>query len=116
VLILTRDEAIGHPHDVIAVPTTRTSRGLKTEVEIGPDDWRAGPERRTPRRSRGVRESFLSQMRRACEAERQAPPQQRLGAAIDALLDFPRRRDHRHSAQADRLSAAQSSMRFNSRP
>jgi mRNA interferase MazF len=38
VLILTRNEAISHLHDVIAVPTTRTARGLETEVEIGPDD------------------------------------------------------------------------------
>jgi mRNA interferase MazF len=35
VLILTRDEAIGRVHDVIAVPATGTIRNLDTEVEIG---------------------------------------------------------------------------------
>lgn len=35
VLILTRDEAIGRVHDVIAVPATGTIRNLDTEIEIG---------------------------------------------------------------------------------
>jgi mRNA interferase MazF len=38
VLILTRDEAIGRVHDVIAVPTTGIIRNLDTEVEIGVAD------------------------------------------------------------------------------
>lgn len=38
VLILTRDEAIGRVHDVIAVPATGTIRNLDTEVEIGVAD------------------------------------------------------------------------------
>lgn len=38
VLILTRDEAIGRVHDVIAVPATGTIRNLDTEIEIGIDD------------------------------------------------------------------------------
>lgn len=38
VLILTRDEAIGRVHDVIAIPATGTIRRLDTEVEIGVAD------------------------------------------------------------------------------
>ena len=38
VLILTRDEAIGRVHDVIAVPATGTIRNLDTEIEIGVAD------------------------------------------------------------------------------
>lgn len=38
VLILTRDEAIGRVHDVIAVPATGTIRNLDTEIGIGIDD------------------------------------------------------------------------------
>jgi len=38
VLILTRDEAIGRVHDVIAVPATGTIRNLDTEIEIGTAD------------------------------------------------------------------------------
>lgn len=37
-LILTRDEAIDHVFDVIAVPATGTIRGVRTEVQIGVAD------------------------------------------------------------------------------
>ena len=38
VLILTRDEVIGHLNEVIVVPATRTIRSLTTEVVLTPDD------------------------------------------------------------------------------
>jgi mRNA interferase MazF len=37
-LILTRDAAIPVLNQVIAVPATRTIRGIPTEVPLGPDD------------------------------------------------------------------------------
>lgn len=37
-LILTRDEAIPVLNQVLAVPATRTIRGIPTEVLLGPDD------------------------------------------------------------------------------
>ena len=37
-LILTRDEAIAVMHQVLAVPATRTVRGIPTEVELGRED------------------------------------------------------------------------------
>lgn len=37
-LILTRDEAIAVMHLVLAVPATRTVRGIPTEVELGRED------------------------------------------------------------------------------
>lgn len=37
-LILTRDAAIAPLEQVLGVPTTRTIRGVATEVEVGPDD------------------------------------------------------------------------------
>lgn len=38
VLILTRDEVIDYLNEIIAVPITRTIRGLATEVVLTPDD------------------------------------------------------------------------------
>jgi mRNA interferase MazF len=38
VLILTRDEAIEGVFDLMAVPATKTIRGIPTEVEIGAAD------------------------------------------------------------------------------
>lgn len=38
VLILTRDEVIDYLNEIIAVPVTRTIRGLATEVALTPDD------------------------------------------------------------------------------
>ena len=37
-LVLTRDAAIGALTRVVGVPTTRTVRGIATEVELGPED------------------------------------------------------------------------------
>lgn len=37
-LILTRDAAISVLNQVLAVPATRTIRGIPTEVPLGPDD------------------------------------------------------------------------------
>lgn len=37
-LILTRDAAIPVLNQVLAVPATRTIRGIPTEVSLGPDD------------------------------------------------------------------------------
>ena len=37
-LVLTRDAAIPVLRSVIAVPATRTVRGILTEVELGPED------------------------------------------------------------------------------
>jgi len=37
-LVLTRDAAIPVLRSVIAVPVTRTVRGIVTEVELGPED------------------------------------------------------------------------------
>jgi mRNA interferase MazF len=37
-LVLTRDAAIDRLRTVLGVPTTRTIRGIPSEVEIGPDD------------------------------------------------------------------------------
>lgn len=37
-LILTRDTAIPKLTSVLAVPATRTIRGIPTEVELGPED------------------------------------------------------------------------------
>lgn len=36
-LILTRDEVISLLNQVLAVPATRTIRGIPTEVALGPD-------------------------------------------------------------------------------
>jgi len=36
-LILTRDEVIPLLNQVLAVPATRTTRGIPTEVALGPD-------------------------------------------------------------------------------
>jgi mRNA interferase MazF len=38
VLLLTRDEVAPHLHEIIAVPTTRTMRGLQTEVILTEED------------------------------------------------------------------------------
>lgn len=38
VLILTRDEVIDRLNEIIAVPVTRTIRGLSTEVILTPED------------------------------------------------------------------------------
>jgi mRNA-degrading endonuclease toxin of MazEF toxin-antitoxin module len=38
VLILTREDAIGRLHDVIAMPATGARRSWLTEVEAGPED------------------------------------------------------------------------------
>ena len=37
VLVLTRQEVIGHLHSVIVAPITTTIRGIPTEVVIGPE-------------------------------------------------------------------------------
>ena len=37
-LVLTRDPAVPVLYSVIAVPATRTARGIATEVPLGPDD------------------------------------------------------------------------------
>lgn len=37
-LILTRDEVVPVVNQVLAVPATRTIRGIPTEVALGPDD------------------------------------------------------------------------------
>ena len=37
-LVLTRDPAIERLRTVLGVPTTRTIRGIPSEVELGPDD------------------------------------------------------------------------------
>lgn len=37
-LVMTRDEAIGSLSEVFVVLATTTIRGLRTEVELGPDD------------------------------------------------------------------------------
>jgi len=37
-LVLTRDEVIPLLNQVLAVPATRTIRGIPTEVRLGPDD------------------------------------------------------------------------------
>lgn len=38
VLVLTRDEVIGHLNETIVVPVTRTIRGLATEILLTPED------------------------------------------------------------------------------
>jgi mRNA interferase MazF len=38
VFLLTRDEVIDSLNEIIAVPATRTIRGLSTEVLLSPDD------------------------------------------------------------------------------
>ncbi len=38
VLVLTRDEVLGHLNEIIVAPATRTIRGLATEVLMTPDD------------------------------------------------------------------------------
>jgi mRNA interferase MazF len=38
VLVLTRDQVIGHLNEIIVVPVTRTVRGLATEVVLTLDD------------------------------------------------------------------------------
>ncbi len=42
-LILTRSEAIPVLNQVLAVPATRTIRGIPTEVELGRDDGMPSP-------------------------------------------------------------------------
>jgi mRNA interferase MazF len=42
-LILTRNEAIPLLHQVIAIPTTRTIRGIPTEVALDETDGMPGP-------------------------------------------------------------------------
>ncbi len=37
-LVLTRAEAVPVLHSVIAIPATRTIRGLRMEVPLGPED------------------------------------------------------------------------------
>ena len=41
-LILVRDEAIEVLNKLVAVPSTRTIRGIPTEVELGPEDGMPG--------------------------------------------------------------------------
>jgi mRNA interferase MazF len=41
-LVLTRDTAIPVVHRLIVVPTTRTARGIPTEVDLGPEDGLPG--------------------------------------------------------------------------
>lgn len=41
-LVLTRDEAIPVVNQVLAVPLTRTIRGIPTEVRLGPQDGLPG--------------------------------------------------------------------------
>jgi mRNA interferase MazF len=38
VLILTRDEAISQLNKLVAAPATGTTRGIASEVPVGPDD------------------------------------------------------------------------------
>jgi mRNA interferase MazF len=38
VLLLTRDEVIDHLNEIIAVPVTRTIRGIDSEVPLSPAD------------------------------------------------------------------------------
>lgn len=38
VLLLSRDEVVAQLNELIVVPATRTIRGLKTEVVLGPED------------------------------------------------------------------------------
>ena len=38
VLILTRDAVVDQLNEIVAVPVTRTVRGISTEVVLGPDD------------------------------------------------------------------------------
>ena len=38
VLILTRNDVIGHLHEIIVAPVTRTIRGISSEVPLSPDD------------------------------------------------------------------------------
>ena len=38
VLLLTRDEVIERLNEIIAVPATRTIRGIQSEVPLSPDD------------------------------------------------------------------------------
>ncbi len=42
VLVITRNEAIGHLHEVLVVPTTSTVRGIATEVSLDRDDGMPG--------------------------------------------------------------------------
>lgn len=37
-LILTRDEAVGHLNKLVVAPATGTIRGIASEVQIGPKD------------------------------------------------------------------------------
>jgi len=55
VLLLTRDAVIESLNEIIAVPATRTIRGLSTEVLLSPDD-RHAHELRVELRSRRYRE------------------------------------------------------------
>ena len=43
VLVLTRDEVIGHLNEIIVVPVTRTIRGLTTEVLLTERDGMPAP-------------------------------------------------------------------------
>jgi mRNA interferase MazF len=38
VLLLTRDQVLDHLNEIIAVPATRTIRGLASEVPLSPED------------------------------------------------------------------------------
>jgi mRNA interferase MazF len=38
VLLLTRDGVIDHLNEIIAVPATRTVRGIESEVPLSPED------------------------------------------------------------------------------
>lgn len=59
-LILTRDEAIPVLNQVLAVPVTRTVRGIRTEVPLDDSDGMAGPCALTVDNVRTVRKSLFT--------------------------------------------------------
>ncbi len=76
-LIMTRDEAIPVLNQLLAVPATRTVRGIPTEVELDESDGLPAPCALTLDNLTLVRTSLLTQrivrlpakrMRAACEA------------------------------------------------
>ena len=66
-LVLTRDAAIPRLESILGVPTTRTIRGIPTEVELGPRDGMPAPCVLSLDNTRVIRKSYF--VDRICELQ-----------------------------------------------
>lgn len=82
-LILTREAAIPLLHSVIAVPATRTIRGIPTEVELDTDDGMPEPCALSLDNLTLMPKNRFTNRICTLEAERLAAACAALGAAVD---------------------------------